>query len=162
MLNASGESHGDCVEWLQWTTLFDASPLRCPGFANYPTANWLEGNCQSFGKQRDSCPFHALPSFIDDWLDCRRHAGGSGPSPISISASCRCISTWPRSRLSNRQIRSRRRWLMRHTVRHRSSHTAHTVREPAVVVFDVPEIKDAQSGQKSDENSHLISPSPSV
>jgi hypothetical protein len=51
---------------------------------------------------------------------------------------------------------------MRHTVRHRSSHTAHTVREPAVVVFDVPEIKDAQSGQKSDENSHLISPSPSV
>jgi hypothetical protein len=80
MLNASGESHGDCVEWLQWTSLFDASPLRCPGFANYPTANWLEGNCQSFGKQRDSCPFHALPSFIDDWLDCRRNAGGTGPS----------------------------------------------------------------------------------
>ena len=52
--------------------------------------------------------------------------------------------------------------LTSHTVSHRSSHTVQAIEKLAAVVLDVPEINDCENDendQKSDKNSHLISPS---
>jgi hypothetical protein len=42
-------------------------------------------------------------------------------------------------------------------VRNRSHHTAQAIRKRAVVVLDVPEVKDRESDEQSHENSHFIS-----
>jgi hypothetical protein len=48
-------------------------------------------------------------------------------------------------------------WLVPHAVKDRPSHTAQAIRERAVVVFDVLEVKGRENDQQSHEDSHLTS-----
>jgi hypothetical protein len=49
------------------------------------------------------------------------------------------------------------RKLMQHAMKYRSLHTDYAIREHAVVVIYVPEIKGCENDEQSHENSHLVS-----
>jgi hypothetical protein len=51
---------------------------------------------------------------------------------------------------------------MPHAVNDRSFHTYYAIRERAVVIIYVPEIKDCEHDEQSYQDSHLISLSPFV
>ena len=46
---------------------------------------------------------------------------------------------------------------MQHAMKYRSLHTDYAIREHAVVVIYVPEIKGCENDEQSHENSHLVS-----